>query len=497
MTGKELLKQYVDTFNKNDEEAYIQHVSNAEAYDFLADRIPLFECPDKDIEETYYFRFWTLRKHIKHTEECGFVFTEFLYHVPWGGKYNTIVCAVGHHLNEARWLADAPTYVEPYAAHFLEKKRNPHQYSSWLISALYDYCRIRGDFSFALDRFEQLEEYYAQWESTNLTKSGLFFSIDGFDGMEFSISGTPTETMKRQPGLRPTLNSYMYHDALTLAKLADMKGLADKAKMYREKAEALRERIEERLWDGEFYKAIHAEDIDSVYDTRDIKPERNVRELLGYIPFIYGLGDRERAKKMFPLLTDPKVFLAKTGLTTADQGHPRFMYEADHECLWNGYVWPFATTQTLDACAAVMNRYGNEIMSNEDFTMLLSQYAKMHHRVREDGTLVNWIDEEMHPDRMEWSTREWLHSDKFEPKYGAPDRGKDYNHSTFCDLVIHDLVGVDVEDGKLVLRPHIPADWDYIRLENVTVCGKTYDITYDKTGEKYGHGRGWTVREIG
>ena len=43
MTGKELLRQYVDTFNKNDEEAYIQHVSNAEAYDFLADRIPLFE----------------------------------------------------------------------------------------------------------------------------------------------------------------------------------------------------------------------------------------------------------------------------------------------------------------------------------------------------------------------------------------------------------------------------------------------------------------------
>lgn len=495
MTGKELLKSYVDTFNANDDEHITQYVSNAAAYDFLADRIPLFECPDKDIEETYYFRFWTLRKHIKHTEECGFVFTEFLYHVPWGGKYNTIVCAVGHHLNEARWLADAPTYVEPYAAHFLEKKRNPHQYSSWLITALYDYCRIRGDFSLALDRFEQLEEYYAQWESTNLTKSGLFFSIDGFDGMEFSISGTPTETMKRQPGLRPTLNSYMYHGALTLAKLADMKGLTDKAQMYREKAEALRVAIEERLWDGEFYKAIHAEDIDSVYDTRDIKPERNVRELLGYIPFIYGLGNEERAKKMFPLLTDPKVFLAKTGLTTADQGHPRFMYEADHECLWNGYIWPYATTQTIDACAAAMNRYGNEIMSNEDFTMLLSQYAKMHHRVCEDGKVINWIDEEMDPYRLVWTTREWLYTDKFESKYGDRDRGKDYNHSAFCDLVLHDLVGIDVEDGKPILRPHIPADWDYLRVENVHLLGKTYDITYDKTGEKYGVGKGWTIAE--
>ena len=142
-----------------------------------------------------------------------------------------------------------------------------------------------------------------------------------------------------------------------------------------------------------------------------------------------------------------------------------------------------------------MNRYGNEIMSNEDFTMLLSQYAKMHHRVREDGKVINWIDEEMDPYRLVWTTREWLYSDKFEPKYGDPDRGKDYNHSAFCDLVIHDLIGLDEEDGKPVLRPHIPADWDYIRLENVTVCGKQYDVTYDKTGEKYGVGKGWTITE--
>jgi len=50
------LKRYVERFNTNDEELYAQHVSNARAYDFLKDNVPLFACPDRDIEEIYYFR---------------------------------------------------------------------------------------------------------------------------------------------------------------------------------------------------------------------------------------------------------------------------------------------------------------------------------------------------------------------------------------------------------------------------------------------------------
>ncbi len=495
MNAKEKLREYIDRFNADDNESIKQYVDNASAYDFLVERIPLLDCPDKDIEETYYFRFWTLRKHIKYTEDCGFVFTEFLSPVPWGGKYNTINAGVGHHIDEARWLSDSEKYVEPYAAHFLDGKRNAHVYSAWMLSALYDYCRIKGDFSFMLGRFEQLEAYYAKWEELKRTKSGLYWSIDNFDAMEFSISGT-TGAFERQPGLRPLLNSYMYRGALVLAELAEMLGESEKKAAYEAKAESIREKIETRLWDGEFYKAIHAPDAESIFDTKDIPVDQNARELIGYVPFIFGLGDKERAEKVFPLLLDKSVFLADMGLATADKSHERYLYDAPHECLWNGYIWPFATAQTLDACIAVMNRYGEDVMRDEDFVMLLSQYARMHHRIDEKGKRVCWIDEMMHPDRLEWSTREYLHSEKYASKYGDPDRGKDYNHSTFCDIVIHGLVGVDVEDGKLTLHPHIPSDWEYLRLENLTVGGKRYDITYDKSGEHYGRGKGWQIRKI-
>ena len=31
----------------------------------MEQNIPLFECPQKNFEEMYYYRWWSLRKHIK------------------------------------------------------------------------------------------------------------------------------------------------------------------------------------------------------------------------------------------------------------------------------------------------------------------------------------------------------------------------------------------------------------------------------------------------
>ena len=87
------------------QELYTNTVSNAEAADFLAKSVPRFECPDRELERVYWFRWWTYRKHLKRTPS-GWVVTEFLPNVPWAGKYNTISCPLGHHLREGRWLRD-------------------------------------------------------------------------------------------------------------------------------------------------------------------------------------------------------------------------------------------------------------------------------------------------------------------------------------------------------------------------------------------------------
>ena len=82
---QDLLRRYVATFNRNDHTHFGQAISNEAAADWMAANVPLFECPDKDIEEIYHFRWWTFRKHIKETPD-GFVITEFLPKVTWSGK---------------------------------------------------------------------------------------------------------------------------------------------------------------------------------------------------------------------------------------------------------------------------------------------------------------------------------------------------------------------------------------------------------------------------
>ena len=116
------LKNYVDHFNENDKEIYKQFIPNDKAFNFLNDNIPMIDLPDKDIEETYYFRWWTYRKHIKNTED-GYVITEFLPKVNWSKKHNTINCPAAHHIYEGRWLRD-PKYISDYINFWLNKSVN-------------------------------------------------------------------------------------------------------------------------------------------------------------------------------------------------------------------------------------------------------------------------------------------------------------------------------------------------------------------------------------
>ena len=126
-SGGSLISEYVSAFNAADEEIYVQKYPNSAAEAFMKDNIPLFECPDKELEKTYYFRWWTFRKHVKTTPE-GFIITEFLPDVSWAGKYNAICCPAAHHFNEGRWLKD-PTYLKDYAAYWCREKKDARRYS--------------------------------------------------------------------------------------------------------------------------------------------------------------------------------------------------------------------------------------------------------------------------------------------------------------------------------------------------------------------------------
>ena len=50
------LRAYVDAFNGKAHTHFRQAIPNEAAADWMADNVPLFECPDSEIEEIYHFR---------------------------------------------------------------------------------------------------------------------------------------------------------------------------------------------------------------------------------------------------------------------------------------------------------------------------------------------------------------------------------------------------------------------------------------------------------
>lgn len=82
-------------------------IPDSEATDFLRANVPWFECPDPAIERGYYERWWTLRKHIRHTDS--------------GPVIASLPLEFGDPLAEVRWLRETrlgglDTARSPHAA---------------------------------------------------------------------------------------------------------------------------------------------------------------------------------------------------------------------------------------------------------------------------------------------------------------------------------------------------------------------------------------------
>ncbi len=496
--NKEILRSYIKKFNENDNEIYKQFISNDEAFDFLAESIPLIDIPNKKIEETYYFRWWTFRKHIKSTID-GFVITEFLPEVNWSKKHNTINCPAAHHIYEGRWLRD-PKYISEYIEFWLNKSEDGiRQYSFWIADATLAFNSIHRNDSILLNQLNPLISNYSEWE--NIRKDydkSLFWQYDVNDGMELTASGKILNNEIEKFGVeatRPTINSYMYGDAKAISKISLLADNIATSKEFEKKANKIKIELQNRLWnyDLNFFTVLPKN-----YNENS-KP-LNVRELIGYIPWYFNLPDDKAEYALaWEKIKDSLGFAAEFGLTVTEQSSPFFKisYEG-HECQWNGPSWPYATTQTLKAMANFLNNYShNKTISKQEYYNLLLQYANQHKLKNNSGKIVNWIDENLNPYTGDWISRtrlkNWEGKGWSEEK-GGFERGKDYNHSGFCDLVLSDLLGIKPNfDNFIEINPLIPNGWEWFAIEKIPFRDKEISIVWDKTGNYYNLGKGFML----
>ena len=402
----EKIKYYVDRFNKNDNEIYKQFIPNNRALKFLSQNIPKIDLPEKSIEETYYFRWWTYRKHIKNTED-GFVITEFLPKVFWSKKHNTINCPAAHHIYEGRWLKD-PKYISEYINFWLFKSEDGiRQYSFWIADAILAFNKVHRNDSLLSNQLEPLINNYNEWEKIRKENNQtLFYQLDVMDGMEMTASGRILNDgveIFQIDATRPTINSYMFADAKAISKIASLNNDIKKVEEFEKKANKIKQELQGRLWNKNlnFFTVLP-----KIYE-ENTKP-LDIRELIGYVPWYFNLpDDNEEFSLAWEKIKDSTGFAAPLGLTVTEQSHPFFKisYEGP-ECQWNGPSWPFATTQTLKAMANFLTNYSNnKTVSKNDYYDLLLQYAKQHKIKNEEGKTLNWIDENFNPFTGDWISR--------------------------------------------------------------------------------------------
>ena len=69
--------------------------------------IPFIEIPDKHIEDVYYYRWSSLKRHLRYTTiGTGYMVTEFVTDPGYAQKFGVINAAGGHQIYETRWLRD-------------------------------------------------------------------------------------------------------------------------------------------------------------------------------------------------------------------------------------------------------------------------------------------------------------------------------------------------------------------------------------------------------
>lgn len=145
--------------------------------------------------------------------------------------------------------------------------------------------------------------------------------------------------------------------------------------------------------------------------------------------------------------------------------------------------------------ANLLHDYHQQAISKRDYLDVFKTYTKSHRLKREGGRIVPWIDENLNPYTGDWISRTRLKTWKngtWSKQKGGRERGKDYNHSSYCDLMITGLVGLRPRaDDVVEVYPLIPpGTWDWFCLDNVHYHGQILTILWDKTGTKFGRGKG-------
>lgn len=493
---------------------------------WAAENIPLFESSDANLTNTYYFRWRVLKTHIHATglDDPGlqWVITEFSPNVSWAGRSDTIPCAAGHHLADARWLRtpDVPASYSRWWVSGIEGVR--FNYYNWLATAVRRRLEVEGPAALPsiaalipnmTDAYKNYANASKPPESSFLPDQDCLWNVPGNEGQERTISG---------PGCRPLVNALMFGEADALRDLSTAVGDVAGAAFFQAEADAWRARVL-RLWNENL----------TLFDTNLAQPPpkngslgfAGVREIGSLSsPWYFGVIALENASFYAPSWDnafDPEGFYAQFGLRSAELRHPKFKCPSpgcSGGCYWSGPSWPFETSKVLKAGVDILQTPAMAAavpaLNRSGWWTLMEQYKTSHlpgawiiQNVSKtdpngtadpqilnasgflmDGLGLSWIAELGCADEGTWTDN--------------PSLGYFYHHSSFMDIVLSGVAGARpaawARDGSapsLVVAPLQPSDASLLWwcADGLKINGRFIAILWDADGTRYNRGVGLRV----
>jgi hypothetical protein len=468
--------------------------------------VPYFDCSDPWIQKMYDHRAYVLRKNMlvpKLGRMRWPTQSEGRWRSPW--YPNVISYGAAHQVREARWLRDPKywqghlrTWAENekadgvYPSHVTLKGPSDGQYTDWITSTAWEGHLVHPDRAFLAQVVDKLAANVRGWQKVYDPDGDGLLRVDShwWTGMEYQPSffafsdykpskdfGQPARPVSLE---RVDLTAYNYGNAVAVARIYRLLGRPDRAKEFDDLAAKIAAAVAARMWRPEkrFFYSLRADD-DAVAD---------VKEVIGVYPFYFGMLPWGKGyESAWASILDPGQFWTTWPVASASMECPAYSqtdWPGDGRastCMWNGPTWPHANALVMTAMARTLRATRDQGVADsplrkEHLWALFASFTRAQYRNQDIGQ--PWTGEFYNGETGQWKTAE-----------------RDYNHSTWLDILIPELIGVVPRDDDILeVDPLIPEKaLHHFLLDGLRYHGHDVTVAWDAptpgSPDRYGDGR--------
>jgi Mannosylglycerate hydrolase MGH1-like glycoside hydrolase domain len=451
------------------------------------DNCPRLQCSDPYIEKLWKYR-WFVARHCLSRAETGYLQEPcFFEGMHW---YNRLISYSSPHImSEVRWLRDPKYAFGQVRNHALMSydtgnfrdgiiNRKDTFYTNWICKTTWESYMVHPDREFLAEiapamasdtlgllkvcdeNNNKLLAPSSHWP-TGMEWQPSFWYFDRFDN-----------TQKESKLERVDFVSYHYANArataLAFAELDD----ASQALQFDELADEIRAQCLKWMWDPQdrFFYSVRESD----------QAVALCREIVGFYPFFAMMPpDEPQFTDTLRYMIDEEEFWNPYPLATVTKRNPAYTPSQMKwpgpggkitGCMWNGPTWPHANSIIAESMARAIQSYDQDIITPKVFWKFMDRF-----------THLQFLGDDINSPMIQ---------EYYDGVTAKPQGCRDYFHSTYNDIIIRYLCGIEPspEPGVVRLNP-IPSKVRYFRLDNIRYHGHDLTVIWnpkDKRGKLNG-----------